>query len=177
MSYYNYKPYDREPYNFSKNREPNNLGFYPTDYFKDVNVNKIKGDLLDNIYHYNKNLTDDEINGTNVNNILKYNNLLTLGQFDKMLIADQYERLYNMSRTTNDITQQEVEESRFINMPISQILANFSKTWIDIINEIPSAFKRDYINWEIFTKEDRLTYVGLLFFILSFLIYFIYLSS
>ena len=65
---------------------------------------------------------------------------------------------------------------------IGVIYKNTMQTIIDIINDIVDAYsKKDYINnnnyiyilYNIFTKDNRKIYVGIMILILSFIIYFI----
>ncbi len=181
--YQNYRPGSRQPYKFDTqrcpvySRPPTNLGFSQDDAYQDVDIEKVNGQLLDNIAEYNKNLTQDEINGTNVSNILKFNNLMTLSEFDKMMIADQYHKLYNKNRETNDLLAQEHISKRFVNMPLAEIFNTFQDKMIDIIDEIPDAFKKDAVDATIFTKDDRLPYVGIFFVLISLLVYFMNVTS
>jgi len=177
MHYYNYQVYDQAEQQFKRNRHPNNLGFGYDNEFKDVRIDKIDGRLLDNIVEYNKNLTPDEINGTNVNNILKYDNLMTLSEFDKMLISKQYEKLYGKTRDANIIQQEEYENNKFMNLSLNEIAYKFTNTMAELIDEIPKAYVQDNLNLEIFTKDDRLIYVGIFFILLGFFLYFINVSS
>jgi hypothetical protein len=68
-----------------------------------------------------------------------------------------------------------------IDLSIGKIYENTIQTIIDIINEIvylidnSNYYKNDYYNQyiNIFTKNDRLFYIGIILIILSFVIYFI----
>ncbi len=176
MHYYNYEAYGQADTEFKRQRHPSNLGFNYDNEFKPVRIDKIDGRLLDNIVEYNKNLTPDEINGTNVNNILKYDNLLTLREFDKMLIAKQYEKLYGKTRDANIIQQEEYQNSKFTNMSLYEIFNKFTMTMMEFIHEIPLAYEKNTLNYEMFTKDDRMIYVGMFLIILALFLYFIHLS-
>jgi hypothetical protein len=68
-----------------------------------------------------------------------------------------------------------------IDLSIGKIYENTIQTIIDIINEVvylidnSNYYKNDYYNYylNIFTKDDRLFYIGIILIILSFVIYFI----
>ena len=68
-----------------------------------------------------------------------------------------------------------------IDLSIGKMYENTIQTIIDIINEIvylidnSNYYKNDYYNQyiNIFTKNDRLFYIGIILIILSFVIYFI----
>ena len=68
------------------------------------------------------------------------------------------------------------------NLTIKELYKNTLQTLIDIINDIVEAYsKKDYINnnnyiyilLNIFTKDNRNIYVGIMIIILSFIVYFI----
>jgi hypothetical protein len=177
MHYYNYQPYSQADVQFKEQRHPFNLGFNFDNEFKQVNIDKIDGKLLDNIQEYNKNLTPDEVNATNFNNILKYNNLMTLSEFDKMLIAKQYQKLYGKTEEANAIAQENYENDKITNMSLNEIAYKFTDVMKDLIHEVPKAYEDDCLNYEMFTKNDRLTYVGIFFILLAIFLYFINVSS
>ncbi len=176
MHYYNYEAYDQADTQFKRQRHPSNLGFSFDNEFKQVRVDKINGRLLDNVVEYNKNLTPDEINGTNINNILKYNNLMTLREFDKMIIAQQYQKLYGKTRDANIIEQEKFENNKFTNLSLNEIFYKFTGVMMELINELPKAYENDTLNLEMFTKNDRMIYVGILFIFIALFFYFINVS-
>ena len=177
MHYYNYETNNNPEINFDKVKHPSNHGFNYDNEFKDVQINKINGKLLDNIVDYNKNLTPDEINGTNVNNILKYDNLMTLREFDKMLIAKQYEKLYGKTYEANINEREVYDNSKFMNLSLNEILYKFTNTMIDILNDLIKEYENDNILINIFIKDDRLIYIGIFFILFALFLYFINVSS
>ena len=181
MQYYNYQEYKKDDnvdtIDFDKQRMPSNLGFNNNNQYIPVNINKINGKLLDNIVEYNKNLTEDEINGTNVNNIIKYDNLLSLSEFDKMLMAKQYEKLYDKSRNENINRITDYENNKFTNLSLNEIFEKFTETMIELLDELPDAIARNKFDKNIIMKNDRMIYVGILLVIVSMFVYFILLSS
>lgn len=182
MQYYHINPADvnEQPVHFQQQKYPTNLGFSEDNEYKPVKISKINGYLLDNIVEYNKNLSEDEVNGTNVNNITKYNNLLSLSDFDKMLIAKEYEKLYGKSREDNLMRRELWENNRFLNMSLSEIVDKFTKTMMELIHEIPINMEKNQtggsFDWSIFTRDDRIIYLGILFISLGVFLYFISLS-
>ncbi len=176
MHYYNYQAYDQADVQFNRQRHPSNLGFNYDNEFKPVRIDKIDGKLLDNIVEYNKNLTPDEINGTNINNILKYDNLMTLSEFDKMTIAQQYQKLYGMTRDANIIQKEEFENNKFLNLSLNEVLNKFTGVMIELIHEIPKAYDNDTLNIDMFMKDNRLIYVGIFFILVALFFYFINVS-
>lgn len=177
MHYYNYQPVsDQADVKFNRQRHPSNLGFNDNNEFKQVRIDKINGHLLDNIIEYNKNLTPDEINGTMVNNILKYDNLMSLSEFDKMLIAQQYQKLYGMSSEANKIEEEKFEGNKFMNLSLNDIVDRFTHTMMELIDEIPKAYEKGTLNYQMFIQKDRVIYVGIFFILLALFLYFIHLS-
>ena len=140
-----------------------------------IRIDKINGKLLDNIVEYNKNLTPDEVNGTNVNNILKYNNLMSVSEFDKMLIAKQYQKLYGLSNESTEEVRDNFENSKFMNLSLREILYNFVNVLTDLLDEVPNAYKNGTLNMGMIMREDRIIYVGLFLILLSVLFYFMHL--
>lgn len=177
MHYYNYDVSDQAEVEFKRQRHPSNLGFNYNNEFKQVRVDKIDGRLLDNIIEFNKNLTPDEVNGTMVNNILKYDNLMSVREFDKMLIAKQYEKLYGKTSDANIIEQEKFENNKFLNLSLNEVFYKFTNTMMELIHELPLAYEKNGINAEIFTKNDRPIYIGIFFILLAIFIYFVSVSS
>lgn len=176
---------NEQPIDSSKQRPPANLGFSDPQQFEQVNVNKIdpNNKILDNIVHFNQNLTPDQINETNISNIIKYNNLLNLSEFDKALIAKEYQKIYGMTREANELAQQEVQNNDIMNMSLNEIVDNFTGTMAELLHELPIAYNNGdlmnngKINTEIFTQGDRMIYVGMFLVLVSIFLYYISLSS
>lgn len=175
MNYYNIQPGIMDSRReFHVERHPSNLGFSDNNEYKPFDVHKVNGKLLDNIVEYNKNLTEDEINGTNISNITKFNNLITLSEFDKMLIAEQYNRLYGKSKLANEQRNFQIEKNKLINMPLGEIANNFTATMAELIQELPVEYDSNTISIDTFTKNDRLTYIGILFILIGMFLYFVH---
>lgn len=175
MYYYNFQPYNDDSVNFQSQRAPVSLGWRDNDQYKPININKIQNNILDNIVQYNKNLTEDQVNNTNVNNIIKFDNLMSLREFDKMLLAKEYEKLYHKSRDANIKQTAEYLSSQFQNLSLTDIYMKFIKTMTEMINEYSA--NPNKINLEFFTKNDRPIYLGILFILISLILYFISSSS
>jgi hypothetical protein len=175
MHYYNFQPLEDNSVNFESQKAPVSLGWRDNNQYKPLNINKIQNNILDNIVQFNKNLTEDEVNNTNVNNIIKYDNLMSLREFDKMLLAKEYEKLYHKTRDANIKQDAQYFASQFQNMSLTDIYMNFIKTFKEMINEYSA--NPDKINIEFFTKKDRSIYIGILFIIISLFLYFISSSS
>jgi len=185
MEYYNYSPVltsdDNSPKEevFVPQKAPFNSGynFNYNNEFSDLRVDKINGRLLDNIVEYNKNLQPDEVNGTMVNNILKYNNLISVSEFDKMLMARQFEKLKGKTEVENESIMDNFLRGKLLNMSFNDIATKFTEVMSEIMDELLVAYETKKYSLEIITKGDRLIYVGLFMILISFFFYFIHISS
>ena len=117
----------------------------------------------------------------NLTNILKNESSISLNDYEKYKLSEQYNTLFSNSKLENEKNIEEKINNRFYNLSLKQILQNLSKTLIKIINELSIFFEKKNKDYQeliiIFTKEDRMIYVGILFIILSLSIYFIQISS
>tara|TARA_Y200000002_G_C22482711_1_gene579441 strand:- start:239 stop:613 length:375 start_codon:yes stop_codon:yes gene_type:complete len=124
-------------------------------------------------------MNEDKI--INLTNILKNQSTISLNDYEKYQLKQQYNKLYTNSEIENDKNKQERMNQRFYNLSLKQILNNLSLTLIKIMNEISIYMeKSDRTTKElidIFTKDDRMIYVGILLIILSLGIFFINISS
>lgn len=113
--------------------------------------------------------------------VLKFGDIFTLSDFEKVMLAKQYDRLYNDSLEENNRLDKQFKNKRIYNLSIKSIAENLSITLTQIINDIIILSNSDdrsfnnYIN--IFIIKDRLIYIGILFVIISFFLLFIHLSS
>lgn len=116
-------------------------------------------------------------------NILKEKDIITEGDYEKMMISRQYNKLYEMSKIENKKQKQDFKNERFYNLSFSQLGTNLSITFMEILNEFVV-----YMNEEsevrttndlliIFTKEGRLIYIGIILIMASIMLYFISVSS
>ena len=116
-------------------------------------------------------------------NILKDKDIITENDYEKMMITRQYNKLYEMSKIENDKQKQDFKNERFYNLSFSQLGTNLSITFMELLNEFVVYMNKDYesrnINdlFIIFTKEDRLIYIGIILIMASIMLYFISISS
>ena len=102
---------------------------------------------------------------------------MTLREFDKMLIAKQYEKLYGKTYEANINEREVYENGKFMNLSLNEILYKFTNTMIDILNDLIKEYENDNISIDIFIKDDRLIYIGIFFILFALFIYFINVSS
>ena len=118
-----------------------------------------------------QNLEDSE----NIN--LKSDNINLLSIEEKKILS-------NLNSKANIQKQKELLNYNFYNLSLKQIFNNFLKTWNLIIMDIMELYNTQN-SWKkilfdllfIFTKDERLIYVGIMLIIVSFFMYFILLSS
>jgi hypothetical protein len=68
----------------------------------------------------------------------------------------------------------DVKEQQFVNQPMQYVLFRFGNVWLDIYNDIINQ-RVDTLQkmFRIFTKDDRLVYIGLMCIVISVLLYFV----
>ena len=110
----------------------------------------------------------------NNSNVLKNDYTLNYTDYEKLKMAEQYNKLYN------EIYKKNVEEvvlndnKKIYNLSFNVLFKNASKVYIDILNELSIYFsdknKDKNLNklGLILTKEENMLYIGLLILMLSF---------
>lgn len=82
----------------------------------------------------------------------------------------------------NDLAnKQHIVKSKIYNLSVKEIADNLSKTFIDMLNEFSLYRNDENKRWtdyaRILTHEDRLIYVGIIFVIVSLIVFFIDVSK
>lgn len=103
-----------------------------------------------------------------------YNDLVDI--LEKSNADNTYEILMKKEEkvldTVNNVVKyyndNEIKQTQLINMPLSYIIQQFFNTWININKEL---YETKKFSLEIFTKEDRLFYIGITFIIISLLLF------
>ena len=114
-------------------------------------------------------------------NILKDEFTLDKSDYQKLKQSQQYNELYSKQYQENE-KQKEIKKNKNIyNMSIHSLIKNVSKVSMGILEDLTiyMSQKNKNINnfFIIFTKDERLIYVGILFIILSFSLWFIDISK
>ncbi len=119
---------------------------------------------------------------TEVRNILKDKYSLSFTDYEKLKLAEQYNKLaVNSLRDTNKL-KEETENLKVYNMSLKMLVQNASKTYIQIINELSNYYtyndKRslNQIGY-ILTKGENLIYIGLLVLMIAFSMWLIDITS
>ncbi len=155
-------------------------------FVKDIQSNKVDtnerldhGSAVENtVNDMTTNLGKNGVEGTNV---LKFYNMISANDFDKFLISKQQESLNKKSLKATAQSIKDKDDEKFYNLSISQVLQNTTKTLVDVINDIVIFINDQHKTFgelfNIFTKSDRLIYLGLVFVFISIVLYFIMVTS
>ena len=113
--------------------------------------------------------------------ILKDNFNLDSSNYEKIKLAQQYNQLYSDEYSVNKKNEIEYNNKKIYNLSLKDLLTNASFVYMKIISEL-SIFinndKKDINNLGlIFTKDDRLLYIGLLVLVISFCLWIINISE
>ena len=116
-------------------------------------------------------------------NVLESAETYTLSDFQKLKLAESYKKLYENTIDENKRRQQEKYNKRVYNLSLKTLFENFFTNWSYIINEMTELMydpsnSKDVNNYIIIlTKDNRILYVGMMFIILSIILYFIFLTK
>ena len=112
-------------------------------------------------------------------NILKKDYTLEYTDYQKLKMAEQYNKLYNEIYNKNEENVVSKENDKIYNLSFNQLFKNSSKVYIDIINDLAIFFsdqnKDKNLNklGYILTKNNNILYVGLFILILAFMLWLI----
>lgn len=115
-------------------------------------------------------------------NILENANTYTLSDFQKLKLAESYKKLYTNTVLENQKRQQEQYNKRVYNLSLKKLFENFFTVWTHIVTEMTELIydensNKDWNNYIIiFTKDQRIIYVGVMFVLVALILYFIFLT-
>ena len=117
----------------------------------------------------------------NNNNVLKQDYTIDYSNYEKLKIAEQYNKLYSNTYEVNKNKYTLEANNKIFNIDTKNFLKKTSQVYINIINDISLYLASDDKSLNklgvIFTKNDNLIYIGILFIILSFFIWLIDITS
>ena len=109
--------------------------------------------------------------------ILKDNFTLDKTNYEKIKLSEEYNQLYSNEYRENKRNQELYENKKIYNLSLNELVKNSSEVYMKIISEFSNYLqkKNKTINelGLIFTKDDRLLYVGLLILVISFCLWII----
>ena len=122
-----------------------------------------------------------QLQNNNLTNVLNNNFLIDKTDYEKEKINQQYNSLYFNSFNDTLNLEKQKQKKIIYNLSISEITSNLSKVLFEILNELSLIHKNNNSNFrnyiEIFIKDDRMIYTGILFILLALAIFFIFVSS
>lgn len=117
----------------------------------------------------------------NNNNVLKQDYTIDYSNYEKLKIAEQYNKLYSNTYEVNNNKYTLEANNKIFNIDTTNFLKKTSQVYINIINDISLYLASDDKSLNklgvIFTKNDNLIYIGILFIILSFFLWLIDITS
>jgi hypothetical protein len=111
--------------------------------------------------------------------VLKKDYTLDYNDYDKLKIAEQYNKLYNEIYKKNKNEVELYENKKIYNLSLYTLLNNAGKVYISMLNELSIYFSDKNTDKNInklgliFTKDENLLYIGLLILIISFCLWII----
>ena len=115
-------------------------------------------------------------------NILKKNLSLDYTDYEKLKINEQYNRLYLNAYNENKKEAEIKENIKIYNLSFTELLKNSINVYIELLNDISVLFdSKSNVTINklgiILTKNDNLMYIGILIFILAFLLWLINVTT
>jgi hypothetical protein len=134
---------------------------------------------------YNKfDLVNNPTQNSNSENVdvLKKDFTLQYSDYQKLKIAEQYNKLYSNIYNQNNINKEINENTKIYNLSINDLIKNAGPVYIKLLNDLSIYFSKDNnknINklGNILTKDHNLLYIGILILIISFFLWLIDLTK
>jgi hypothetical protein len=126
----------------------------------------------------NNNDNKDILDNKNIN-ILKKDYTLNYTDYEKLKIAEQYNRLYSNVYETNKSNIEINENKKIYNLSLNDLINKSGGVYINLLNDLSIFFSKNNNDKSInklgliITKEDNLLYIGVLVLFLSFLLWLI----
>ena len=123
--------------------------------------------------------TESERNNTQDYNVLKKNFTLNHTDYEKLKIAEQYNKLYSNIYDVNKKNAEVYENKKIYNLSLSELINKSGTVYINLLNDLSIYFSKDNNDKSInklgliFTKEDNLLYIGVMILFASFLLWLI----
>lgn len=131
---------------------------------------------------------DSKLNNMQNNNneisekrILKNEFNFNYSDYQKLKLAEQYNELYSKQFTVNKENEKIVENKKIFNLSLKDLFKNTSITLSDLLNDLVVYYNQEHKTLNefilIFTKQQRLIYLGLLCILLAFSLWLIDVSK
>ena len=132
-----------------------------------------------NNYKLNNNDNNKDILDNKNINVLKKDYTLNYTDYEKLKIAEQYNRLYSNVYETNKLNVEINENKKIYNLSLSELVNKSGGIYINLLNDLSIFFSKNNNDKSInklgliITKEDNLLYIGVMVLFLSFLLWLI----
>lgn len=130
----------------------------------------------------NKN-KESNLSNTSTKTILKNDYTLDYTDFEKLKIAEQYNKLYSNMYETNRVNQEINENKKIYNLSLNDLFKKSGTVYVKLLNDLSTYFspqqKDKSLNalGVIITQDDNLLFIGLFIMILSFFLWVIQVTS
>jgi hypothetical protein len=144
-----------------------------------------------NLLNLNNNISKNDSNTdkndrfdsyTENTNVLKKNYTLDYSDYEKLKIAEQYNKLYSdiYKKNKEDITIN--ENKKIYNLSFNELINKSGTVYINLLNDLSIYFSKDNTNKNInqlgyiLTKDDNLLFIVLFILVLSFFMWLIHVT-
>ena len=93
--------------------------------------------------------------------------------YDKEVIAKERKRLKKLSNMANDEIDENIKTSLIQNLTLKEVISNTINTLVDILQDLSKGRRLE----DVFLKNDRMFYLGILTLFVSFCLYLINITS
>ena len=138
--------------------------------------------FYDNYKLNNNDNNKDILDNKNIN-VLKKNYTLNYTDYEKLKIAEQYNRLYSNVYETNKSNIEINENKKIYNLSLNELVNKSGGVYINLLNDLSIFFSKNNTDKSInklgliITKEDNLLYIGILILIIAFFLWIIQITS
>jgi hypothetical protein len=127
---------------------------------------------------YNKYYLTNNNSTSTSTNVLKKDYTLDSTDYEKLKINEQYNKLYSNIYNENKNMIIENENKKIYNLSLAILIKNASTVYINLLNDLSIYFNKENDKsfnklGYILTKDDNILYIGILFLIISFLLWLI----
>lgn len=132
---------------------------------------------------YNKFFLDNSARNTENKNILKKDFTLDNTQYEKLKIAEQYNKLYSNTYKKNQSDILINENTKLYNLSLKQLIQQMGPVYINLLNDLSLFFSKEESDKSlnklgyILTKDTNLLYIGLLILVFSFFLWLINITK
>jgi hypothetical protein len=130
----------------------------------------------------NKN-KESNLSNTSTKTILKNDYTLDYTDFEKLKIAEQYNKLYSNMYEANRVNQEINENKKIYNLSLNDLFKKSGTVYVKLLNDLSTYFSPQQKDKSlnalglIITQDDNLLFIGLFIVILSFFLWVIQVTS